>query len=111
MNDCDTKAASEASQAVWERKRARIKKEMEMSEPTEEFRGEFRSIDLDTMRGRVKVDGEHMHVYFADVPKIRAIVAGLLGRGEVTFYAEPHNLQWYRVIAIEKDSKQAGASE
>ena len=78
---------------------------------TEEFRGEFRQIDLDTLTGRVKVDGEHMHVYFAEVPKIRAIVAGLLGRGEVTFYAEPHNLQWYRVMAIEKNNNQTGASE
>jgi hypothetical protein len=77
---------------------------------TEVFRGEFRSIDLDTLTGRVKVGGEHMHVYFVDNAEMRAIVPSLLGLGEVTFYAKPHNLQWYRVMAVEPDN-QTGASE
>ena len=75
---------------------------------TETLRGEFRKIDLDTMQGRVRVDGEHMSVYFADTPEVRAIVPGLLGRGEVTFHAKPHNLQWYRVVAVEPDNNQTG---
>ena len=90
----------------WE---SRTRKEMAMT--TEVFRGEFREIDLDSMRGRVKVDGKHMYVCFADTPEMRAIVPGLLGLGEVTFYAKPHNLQWYRVMAVETDNNQTGASE
>ena len=79
---------------------------------TEEFRGEFRQIDLDTLTGRVKVDGKHTHVYFANTPEMRAIVPGLLGRGEVTFHVEVQSQSWHRdrVVAIEPD-KQTGASE
>jgi len=109
MNHCDTKAASEASRAVWGRKRARIKKEMAMT--TEVFRGEFRQIDLDTLRGRVRVDGEYMHVCFADAPAMRAIVPGLLGRGKVTFQVNRFNGNRYRVVAVENNNKQTGASE
>ena len=109
MNNCDTKAASEASQAVWERKRARIKRDMEMA--TEVLRGEFRSVDLDLLTGRVKVDGEHHYVYFADTPEMRAIAPGLLGRGEVVFYAKPHDIHGYHIVAIKPDNNQTGASE
>jgi hypothetical protein len=111
MNDCDTKAASEASQAVWERKRARIKGDMQMSEPTEALRGEFREIDLDKRTGRVKVGGENKCVYFADTPELRSIVPSLLGCGEVTFYVQLPTFIWYHIVAIEPDSNQAGASE
>jgi len=78
---------------------------------TEEFRGEFREIDLDTMRGRVKVGSEHHYVYFADTPEMRAIVPGLLGRGEVAFYTKPPTWNRYRVVAVEPDNNQTGASE
>ena len=78
---------------------------------TEVFRGEFREIDLDSMRGRVKVGGEHMYVYFADTPEVRAIVPGLLGRGEVAFHTKPPTWNRYRVVAVEPGNKQTGASE
>jgi hypothetical protein len=75
---------------------------------TEEFRGEFRKIDLDTMRGRVKVGSEHMRVCFSDNAEMRGIVPGLLGRGEVTFYASHQVSNYYVVMAIEKNNNQTG---
>lgn len=82
MNDCDPKAAVEASRKVWERKRRLIKEAMAVKQTR---RGTVRQIDLDSRTARL-VDraGNTSHVTF--FPSVQEdFIRSLMTAGEIEY--------------------------